>query len=363
MMLKRLFLSLLCVTVACGARAATTFEQYVNFPLPAFGNGAYVVTGTGLPDGRLLVWDGDAVYRQFDAGADRFDRVASGYQGDTAFVALSPDGQTCLLGQGYAGNIYSFDPGSPADYTAQSVVASVPGNYSGVFLTNTLVLLDVGRLDFSGSELHIIDLDAAKRGAKAAPRVGVAKDSRYFAQGKSLVVDKPPFGYAASLAVDYTQDMVYAMDANARELRAFAIADLVNAFNTATPLDWATDGTLIGSAGQFYSGGAAGVQPGGNVIVGGSEGYLLPGGIQVVDPSLALPASASVLETLDPTGNQDYYYVIYNAYTDTITGVTFSGAAYSSGALASVPVVGALGLAVLGLGMGIAGVRRARRAR
>lgn len=355
---KRLFTTAFLTAIVLGrsAQAAPTFEQYDRFPKPA--NGAFVVTGTGLPDGRLLVWNGDNVYVQFTAGADFFPRVAHGYQGDTAFVALSPDGHTALLGQGYAGNLYTFDTAQPADFTPAAIAASVPGHFSGVFLNNHLVLLDVGRLDFSGSELDIIDLNSAKSGAKALSAPVVSKGAKYFRAQKDLVVDKPPFAYSASLAVDTQQGVVYAMDGNTRELRAFSVAALIAAFNTATPLDWGGDGVLIGAAGDFFTGGVAGVQPNGHLVIGGSEGYTLPGGIQIVDPSPGNPANATVTETLDPTGNQDYYYVIYNAYTDAITGITFTGTAYApQDTFVPVPALDAAGLAVLMAVLGIAAWR------
>ena len=83
-------------------------------------------------------------------------------------------------------------------------------------------------------------------------------------------------------------------------------------------------------------------------MIGGSKGYTLPGGIQIVDPSPGSPANATVTETLDPTGNQDYYYVIYNAYTDAITGITFTGTAYArQETFAPVPAVDAAGVLAL----------------
>lgn len=356
----RLLLAFVAATAALTA-GATTFQTYQNFPQPAFGS--FVVSGTGLPDGRLLLWNGDRLYRQRFAGGDRFDVVASGYQGDTAFVALAPDGQSALLGQGFAGDLYLIDPAAPANYSPASVVANVPGHYAGVYLNDHLVLLDVGRLDFSGSELQIIDLDNAKGGAKALPQTAIAKGGEYFLSGqKDVVVDKPPFGYSAALAIDAAQGVVYAMDANTRELRFFAVADLVNAFNTATPLDWATDGTLVGNVGDYFSGGVSGVRPNGDLVIGGSLGFLQPGGIQVVNPSLGDPQNAFVVETLDPAGTSEFYYALYNQTTDVIAGLTFDGTAYTPvGSIAAVPVAGLAGLGALAVALAALGTRRMRK--
>src|SRR5690606_648367 len=55
------------------------FIPYENFPSPA--PGAFGVTGTALPDGRLLVWNGGTLYRQTGVDADAFDAIATGYAG------------------------------------------------------------------------------------------------------------------------------------------------------------------------------------------------------------------------------------------------------------------------------------------
>ena len=349
------------ITIAASAHA-TTFETFENFPLPAAG--AFVVSGTGLPDGRLLLWNGDTLFTQTFPGTDRFRAAASGYQGDTAFVALSPDGQSALLGQGFAGDLYLVDAVTPENYSPSSVVANIPAHFAGVYLNDHLVLLDVGRLDFSGSELQIIDLDAAKNGAKAAPQFAVTKGNEYMVDPaqKDLVVDKPPFAYSASLAVDTVQDVVYAMDGNTRELRFFSTADLIAAFNSSTPLDWATDGTLVGTVGQFFSNGVSGVRPDGSLVIGGSLGFLQPGGIHIVDPSLGDPQNAAILETLDPAGTTEFYYALYNQVTDVVTGITFSGAAYSPvDSFVPVPVAGAAGLGALGIALALIAARRNRK--
>lgn len=352
---------LITVCAVTSAHAATTFAPYTRFPKPA--PGAFVVSGTGLPDGRLLVWNGANLYTQFTAGADQFERIANGYSGDTAFVALAPDGHTVLLGQGFAGDLILFDAAAPADYSPASVVANIPGHYAGVFLNSHLVLLDVGRLDFSGSELQIIDLDAAKGGAKSAPRMAITKGAAYMnGDAKNLGVEKPPFAYSASIAVDTVQDIVYAMDGNTRELRFFSTAALIGAFNTNSPLDWATDGTLVGSAGQFFSAGVAGVRPDGSLVIGGSAGFLQPGGIQIVDPSLGDPVNASVHETLDPAGTSEFYYALYNAYTDVISALVFDGTAYGpDDSFVAVPLAGGAALAGLTAGLAVLGARRLRK--
>jgi hypothetical protein len=330
------------------------FTRYEKFPVPAAG--AFGVTGLGLPNGRLLVWDGDALHLQKAVDADAFQRIAGGYAGDPGFVALSPDGATVLLGQGFGGALYRFLPNAPVSFSPAAVVGSVP-HYSGVFLTESLVLLDTVRLDFSGTDLQVLDVS----GAKSAPRMVVAKPVAADGE-KQVVVEKPPFSYSASVSIDRDAGMVYAMDGNTRELRAFSVAALLAAYAGAGTLDWSADGVLIGAPGQFFSGGVAGITPGGRLVVPGSAGFLQPGGIQLVNPRLDDPSLAAVEETLDPAGTQPFYSAIYNGYTDTITAVDgFTGDVYApEGTLVGLPVAGPVGLTLLAAALLLA-ARRTRR--
>jgi len=104
---------------------ADDFAPLNSFPAPA--EGAYSVDVAGLPGGVFLAWNGDGVYLQSTIGGDDFELVASGYAGDPGFAALSPDGSKVLLGQGYGGNLYAFDPSSPADYAPAALVGNLAG--------------------------------------------------------------------------------------------------------------------------------------------------------------------------------------------------------------------------------------------
>lgn len=331
---------------------ATGFVPYEAFPTPA--SGAFGVTGVGLPNGRLLLWNGDTVYLQQGVNVDAFSSMAGGYAGDPGFAALAPDGHTVLLGQGFFGSLYLFDVNAPANFTPASIVGT-ESHFGGAFLTQELVLLDAGRADFSGSDLVVVDIS----GAKSQPALAVIKPAASYVVPKDVVAEKPPFAYSASLTVDTDQGIVYAMDGNTRELRFFSVAALVQAYNTQTPLDWVADGTLVGSAGQFYTNGVQGIRPNGDLVVSGSEGFLLPGGVQLVDPRLDDPAQATVLETLDPAGDQDFYNVIYNPYSDTITAISGDGTPYlPANVLVGLPVAGAGGLGVATLLVAWAARRR-----
>lgn len=305
------------VSVCCGALGATV-TPLSAFPTPA--PGAYVVTGTALGDGRYLVWNGDTVQIETATGSGVFQPVADGYAGDPGFAAVASDGHTVILGGGFNGNLYLFDTWQPQDFTPASIVANRL-HFTGTFLTDTLVLVDAGKPDFTGSELAIVDLADTKQSARTVVR----KSARYWLP-KGVVVDKPPFSYSSAVTVDAARGVVYAMDGNTRELRAFTTDALIQAHEGGITLDWETDGVLIGQPGVYYTGGVSGVTAEGFLVVGGSEGYLLPGGIQFVAPD-----SGNVVALLDPTGNRSFYTVVFNPAEQTLIAMVegaYLGEAY-----------------------------------
>lgn len=321
-----------------------------HFPSPA--PGSFSVVGTNLPDGRLVLWNGDQIFIQTQAGSGLFGLVASGYAGDPGFITLAPDGQTVLLGAGFSPNLYLFDTANPVDYMPGSEITG-PTHFSGVYLTPTLLVLDRGNATFTGSELFILDLSSSK----SAPRLHTVMTLSKLPEEKQLVLDKPPFSFSSGLKVDPTGTLLYVMDGNLLELRTFLVADLINAFNTSSMLDWNADGTLVGAAGIYFGSGVAGIRPGGELVIAGSLGFLQPGGIQIVDPG-----TGAILQTLDPSGNQDFYTAIYNSVTDEIVARTGSGVVYATPqAIMSVPASTSAGLLLLVMSMVFLASNRLKR--
>ncbi|HNT89899.1 MAG TPA: immunoglobulin domain-containing protein, partial [Candidatus Hydrogenedentes bacterium] len=316
---KPFFFLAVFVILAAGTAWAVTITPLADFPAPA--PGAYVVTGAALGDGRYLIWDGDAVYIESATGTGGFAPVADGYAGDPGFAAVAEDGHTAVLGGGFNGNLYLFDADQPEDFAPESIVANRP-HFTGAFLTDTLVIVDAAKPDFSGSELAIVDL-AAKGGSAVAV---VTKSARY-ALPKTVVIEKPPFSYSSAITVDTVRGVVYAMDGNTRELRQFSVSAIIAAYTGSNVLDWETDGALVGQAGMYYTGGVSGITSEGFLVIGGSEGYLLPGGIQFV----AL-VSGDVVALIDPTGNRDFYSVVFNPVAQTLLALVegaWQGQAYA----------------------------------
>ncbi len=344
--MNTVFRMMIVLSVCSGVASSADFSVYERFPTTA----RYNVVGTALPDGRLLLWNGDKIFVQQSANVDRFEQRASGYQGDPAFAILSPGGNTVLLGAGgydgdpYLDKIYRISPNGLQDYSPQSVAATIP-HFAAAFLTESLVLIDAGAGDWMNSLLVIHGFS----GAKAAPVPVVRKPP---VKG-STVVHKP--GYSAAITVDHVHGRVYVMDAASLELRSFSLTALINAYNTHTTLEWAAAGTLIGNPGMYFNGGVSGITAAGQLVIGGALGWGMAGGVQLVNP-----ATGVVEKTLDPGGHQAYTSVIYNPVTDRITALSL-GLTYLQGDIAKVPAAGWLGLMFLAVFSGTVIARRARK--
>ena len=330
------------------------FLPVSQWPLPA--PGAFGVVGTNLDDGRLVLWNGGSVYFQDAPGGGRFNAVATGYAGDPGFIALSPDGDTLLLGAGFSPRMYLVDVNAPEDYTLSSEIAA-PAQYSGVYLNDSLIAIDRSTDDFSSTEIIVLDIS----GSKNSPPRGVVLRTPPGTAAKATVLEKPEFSFSSNVAVNDDRTDLYVMDANARELRRFNVAGVIAAFEGATELDWIADGALIGSVGDYFTGGVSGITPEGYLVIGGSAGFALPGGIQIVDP-----VTGDILEVLDPAGTQPFYSVIYNSALDQIIATsnnfidpteTFA----PEGAIAPLPAMGAIGLIVLAAIIAVMARRRFAR--
>jgi hypothetical protein len=339
-------LSICLFAISGSLQASAIFTPYDSFPpgVPDGWGGSKAIIGTSLPDGRLLVWNGETLFIQYAVDVDSFATLATGYIGDPGFIDLVDNGTSAVLGEGFGGRIYRVDLSQAADFSAGAVVAT-QSHYSGVMLSDSLTLLDAGTIDFS-SELIIVDIS----GAKVAPTTVVTKSAKYTGPSgeKTSILDKPAFSWSAAMAVDGVNGIVYVMDGATTEIRYFIVAELIQAYNNSTLMDWETDGIQVGTMGQFYIGGVADIMLDGTLLVGGWQSWETNGGIQIVDPRLDDPALAVVLDILTPAGTSDHYGVIYNPVSDSVTAMAGGQAFSNAPSLLELPVAGGLGLLALG---------------
>jgi hypothetical protein len=112
-----------------------TILPLTNLPQPA--PGSYFITSAPLKDGTFLIWNGNQVYKETSPKSDTYSLIVSGYQGDPAFITVSPDEQKAILGQGYLGDLYLLNLDNPQDFTPSSIITNLP-HYYGIFLTPDL---------------------------------------------------------------------------------------------------------------------------------------------------------------------------------------------------------------------------------
>ena len=345
------FFAVPLILVMAFSAAGTQFDVFTGFPKAA--PGAFGVQAVALPDGRWVVWNGDAVFLETLVGGDEFKEVASGYAGDPGFIAVSPDGHTVMLGAGMSGKLYRFDVKRPVNYTPAADLGVV-SHYWGAFLTDTLVAIDKLTDDYSTDEIVIIDISKADLARKrvmlkpAASEVPVDDSAR-----------------SAALAVDATRTNMYAMEVIfdsswvvvANPLKRVAVSDLISAYNTDTLLNWTMDAVAIGGPDSFGSGGPAGISASEELFIGGF------GGVQRVDL-----ATGTVSETIDPAGPYEYYAVAYNPRTGVVLPIVAEpgygpmDVVYApEGAFAALPAVSGLGLFALIATLAVAQIRFRKR--
>ncbi len=337
------------ILVMAFSAAGTEYGVFTGFPKAA--PGAFGVKAEGLPDGRWVVWNGDAVFFETMVGGDEFKEVASGYAGDPGFVAVSPDGHHVLLGAGYSGKLYVLDTDAPTDYNPGSEVATVT-HYYGAYLNESLVLLDRATDDSTTSELVVLDLSSPS-----------PTHRRVMLKPPNVNLNGTEYGVSACLAVNashttvYTAGLVYdGWDLVSNQLKKVTVAALVNAYQTSTPLDWNNDidAVPIGASGVFGVGGPAGISASEELFIGGF------GGVQRVDPAMG-----TVIETIDPAGPFEYYGVAYNPYNGVVLPIVADPADWSmdvvyapEGAFAPLPTGSGLGLLALAALLAVAGAGR-----
>lgn len=339
--LSVLFLALLLSLAVHASGSAPAFAPLTGFPSSPGGFG-FSVASAALGDGRFILWDGDAVLVETAPKSGTFQHLAGGYPGDPAFIAVAPDGHTCLLGAGYSGDLFVLDAAAPVSAAAAITNAR---HFSGVFVSDTLVVLD-SAVDLGGwvyeAELGILDL---------------ASDPPAY---QKVVAQKG--GASAFLALDPSGEFLFAADGLTGQTRRFAVAHLLEAAVAATPLPW-TSGQLIGT---YTAGGPAAFTDDHALFFASYSGEVVIGLPSSVDP--ADSRGFSQILSIDPEGSGTLTYTLsYSRASDTVLAVgtdystwppTISG--WIADDVVAVPVAGPFGIATLALALCVAAARRIR---
>ena len=322
--------TIIIATATAFADPVPTFLEQTNFPTTT---GFGVVADT-LGDGRFIAYDGTNIWIQDAVDANAYTNVATGYTGDPAIIAVNPDGHTCLVGAGFTGELWLFDADAPAD--AGTPIAMSSSDFFAEWITPTQVLIDraffvgPGAFDFE-AELVLLDISTK------APTLSTVVSAKG--------------GASAMLVLDAFLEIVYLADGLTGETRTIPVADLVNAFNTSTPVDWST----LPVFGTFSTGGPAVLTPERTLIYGGF------GGLQFVDA-----ATATLDGAVDPSGTGTFNYLVaYSVSTGRVlgTGAQFSPSFETKGFISdsmfdSLPALGSLASLLLAALIGVIAWRR-----
>jgi hypothetical protein len=318
------------MNVSAFADPVPSFFEQTNFPT---ATGFGVVADT-LGDGRFIAYDGTNIWIQDAVGANAYTNVATGYTGDPAIIAVNPDGHTCLVGAGFSGDLWLFDADAPADAGAPLITSS--SDFFAEWINATQVVIDrafyigPGPYDF---EAELVLLDVSTK----APTL------------KTVISAKG--GASAMCVLDSSSQILYTTDGLTGETRTVSVADIVNAFDTSTPVAW----TSLPVFGTFSAGGPGVLTPSRTLIYGGF------GGLQFVDVG-----SATVDGAIDPAGTGTYNYLVaYSEVTGEVlgTGAQFSPSFITKGFVSdsmfdSLPALGGGGVLLLAGALLAVGLRR-----
>ncbi len=283
----------LCLAVSAGALAdpLPAFSEQTNFPVST----AFGVVADTLGDGRFVAYDGTNIWVQDAVGTNAYTNVATGYTGDPAIIAVNPDGHTCLVGAGFTGDLWLFDANAPSDAGAPLVTSG--SDFFAEWINATQVVIDraffvgPGPFDYE-AELILVDVSTI------SPTVSTVVSAKG--------------GASAMCVLDSFQQILFATDGLTGETRTVPVADLVNAFDTSTPVAWST----LPVFGTFSTGGPGALTPERTLIFGGF------GGLQFVDA-----ASATLDGSVDPSGTGTFNYLV--AYSEPDGRVLGTGAQFS----------------------------------
>jgi hypothetical protein len=282
--------------------AAVTFTPGpVSVPQPAPGSFTTVVDF--LKDGRAVVFDGFTVYVQESIGSSTLVPIGTlpaEYAGgtDPAFIEVSPNGQTIVLGGGAGGSRYP-DPNfngniflMPVTGGEATLLGRYPWSIEGTFRgPNELVFGEGETFGLLTGSVEMVDIKTGEQTTLIGPIPGDPSGIAFDRQGNLYV------------GLGYAQD-----PSRTGEIRVFDKQDVQEAIRTGVPLPY-DSGRLIT---QVLSGGPFVFDNDGHLWVGGGDLFGTTGSygfFAQVDVE-----TGEILNRYDPSdGNpDDQDFVFYN---------------------------------------------------
>jgi len=349
------FATALCAAACCAAlpvhaHAAGAFETYGSryraIGAPPVASGSFSTLGASLADGRLIAATGLGVYVETGVGTGAFTLAATldsalvGGATDPSFLSVSPDGSRIALGAGFDFNAGATRPVVVFD-------ASLLGGATVIDSSNAKAF-DVAHFEAAWADNDRLAVTAGDFGSPA--RVDLLDVSSDASAPDVRTVVENIGGASAGVAFDSAGNLYTgngfdgaAGGSETGTIRAFASA----AWDGISPVDFETDGALIGEA---LSAGGLSFDAFGNLFVGGGDfdegdaGYVGVVAADAIADALAglgafdLNDPASV-RMLDPIGSGSAFYgLFFNGATGEL--VITDGASW----FATVPAPGALAL-------------------
>ncbi len=271
---------------AVGAQSIDDYALTRTFTLPA---GSVNVWFDDLPDGRLLVLNGNQVSVESAVGSGVFDALGTVPNYDPAFgptfLKVSPDGTRAVAGTNGEGFVAVFDTADPSSSTNFSV-----GDFDAAWLDDDRVAI----ANFSSTTFETgVELLDTTDGTVTPLIVGLGGAS------SGITFDAAGNLYTGN-GFDFTPG-----GSDTGSIKAFAASDIQSAITGGTTIDFEASGIEVA---DLLSASSLGFDDLGNLFVGGADffggsgdlGYAALVDGDAIDARLADPVGAPVVDTNSP---------------------------------------------------------------